>query len=52
MARVFYLSHPQVEIEAEVPVERWRLNELGRRRIAAALFFWMAPECDHDLVVD
>ena len=32
---VRYLSHPQVAIDPNVPVERWGLNELGSQRVAA-----------------
>lgn len=31
---VRYLTHPQVEIDAAVAVERWGLNDVGRRRVA------------------
>jgi len=43
MARVFYLTHPQVEIEPEVPVPAWRLSALGRERAErAAAAAWSA----------
>lgn len=32
---VRYLTHPQVEIDPMVAVQHWRLNEVGRRRVAA-----------------
>jgi broad specificity phosphatase PhoE len=34
--RVFYLTHPQVEIDPAVPVPLWRLSEIGRSRAAIA----------------
>ena len=36
MARVFYLTHPQVEIDPAVPVARWPLNAQGRARAEMA----------------
>lgn len=36
MARVFYLTHPQVLIDPAVPVPRWPLNAVGRARAEAA----------------
>lgn len=36
MRRVFYLTHPQVVIDPDVPVPRWRLSETGRARAALA----------------
>ncbi|WP_417263317.1 histidine phosphatase family protein [Celeribacter sp.] len=35
--RVFYLSHPQIALDREVPVPRWCLNHTGRLRLEAAL---------------
>lgn len=32
-ALVHYISHPEVDIDPEVPVPRWGLSEVGRRRI-------------------
>tara|TARA_R110002020_G_scaffold48855_6_gene139544 strand:+ start:15807 stop:16406 length:600 start_codon:yes stop_codon:yes gene_type:complete len=32
---VRYLTHPQVMIDPMMPVERWGLNETGRRRVEA-----------------
>lgn len=32
---VRYLTHPQVLIDPNVPVERWRLDDIGRARVAA-----------------
>ena len=32
---VRYLTHPQVAIDPSVPVERWGLNAVGSRRVAA-----------------
>lgn len=28
-----YLTHPQVQIDPEVPVPHWSLNDIGRRRV-------------------
>lgn len=36
MSRVFYLSHPQVKIDPDVPVPRWGLSDLGRARTVTA----------------
>jgi broad specificity phosphatase PhoE len=36
MGRVFYLSHPQVEIDPAVPVPAWGLSALGRDRAMLA----------------
>lgn len=33
--RALYLSHPQVRIDAEVPVPQWGLSEVGRARAEA-----------------
>ena len=42
MGRVFYLSHPQVEIDPAVPVPDWALSAVGRARAhAAAAAAWM-----------
>ncbi|WP_271007683.1 histidine phosphatase family protein [Paucibacter sp. B51] len=35
--RYYFISHPNVQISAEVPVPQWPLSELGRRRMHAAL---------------
>lgn len=35
--RYYFISHPNVQISAEVPVPQWPLSELGRRRMQAAL---------------
>lgn len=35
MARLIYLTHPQVVIDPEVPVVRWGLNAVGQQRVAA-----------------
>lgn len=32
MPRLFFLTHPQVVIDPAVPVPRWPLSEVGRRR--------------------
>ena len=34
MNRLFYLSHPQVQIDPAVPVPDWRLSDIGRARAA------------------
>ncbi|QIG50829.1 histidine phosphatase family protein [Nordella sp. HKS 07] len=31
-ARAYYITHPQVRIDADVPVPDWALSELGRER--------------------
>lgn len=33
----YYLSHPQVQIDPEIPVPNWSLSETGSARIVAAL---------------
>lgn len=33
MSVLRYLTHPQVRVDASVPVPRWGLSELGRRRV-------------------
>ncbi|WP_242500380.1 histidine phosphatase family protein [Tropicimonas sp. IMCC6043] len=35
LARLLYLSHPQVAIDPAVPVPDWGLNETGRARVGA-----------------
>ncbi|MHB2166593.1 histidine phosphatase family protein [Alsobacter sp. R-9] len=35
MARVFYVSHPQVKIDPAVPVPKWSLSDAGRARLVA-----------------
>lgn len=32
MARAYYITHPQVRIDADVPVPDWGLSDLGRER--------------------
>ena len=32
MPRIYFLTHPQVVIDPAVPVPRWPLSEVGRRR--------------------
>lgn len=34
---MYYLTHPQVEIEPARPVPEWRLSPLGRRRVESIL---------------
>ncbi|WP_193337693.1 histidine phosphatase family protein [Devosia beringensis] len=33
--RALYVTHPQVEMDAQIPVPLWRLSELGRQRAEA-----------------
>jgi len=33
----YFISHPNVQISADVPVPQWPLSELGRRRMRAGL---------------
>jgi len=33
--RALYVTHPQVEMDAQIPVPLWRLSELGRQRAQA-----------------
>ena len=33
--RALYLSHPQVKIDANVPVPQWGLSDVGRGRAEA-----------------
>lgn len=35
MSIAYYLSHPQVAVDPAVPVPRWGLSEVGRRRVLA-----------------
>jgi broad specificity phosphatase PhoE len=35
MALLRYVSHPQVRVSADVPVPRWGLSDVGRRRVEA-----------------
>lgn len=35
MARALYLSHPQVNISADIPVPNWSLSETGMQRVLA-----------------
>ena len=35
MTIVHYLSHPQVEIDATLAIDRWPLNKIGHARVAA-----------------
>lgn len=35
MSLLHYISHPEVVIDSEVPVPRWSLSDLGRRRAEA-----------------
>ncbi|MGB0661813.1 MAG: histidine phosphatase family protein [Mangrovicoccus sp.] len=33
MSRLIYLTHPQVQIDAHIPVPEWDISEIGRQRI-------------------
>lgn len=33
----YFISHPEVDVQPDVPVTRWRLSALGRRRLAHLL---------------
>jgi broad specificity phosphatase PhoE len=35
--QLYFISHPNVQISADVPVPEWPLSELGRQRMHAAL---------------
>ena len=35
MTRLIFITHPEVAVQPEVPVARWRLSEAGRRRMRA-----------------
>jgi broad specificity phosphatase PhoE len=37
MATGYYITHPQVRVDAKVPVPEWGLSELGRERATAML---------------
>ena len=37
MSRVYFITHPDVEIDPAVPITRWPLSALGRRRMRSAL---------------
>ena len=37
MATLYFLTHPEVVIDPAVPIPRWPLSELGRRRMARFL---------------
>ena len=37
MPIAFYITHPQVQIDASVPVPEWRLSDIGRSRALAML---------------
>jgi broad specificity phosphatase PhoE len=34
---IYFISHPNVQISAEVPVPKWPLSELGRERMKSSL---------------
>jgi broad specificity phosphatase PhoE len=35
MARLFYLTHPEVVVDADTPVPQWGLTDIGQQRAAA-----------------
>ncbi len=37
MSRFYYVSHPEVAVDPEVPVPQWGLSDVGRRRAHAML---------------
>ncbi|WP_189343900.1 MULTISPECIES: histidine phosphatase family protein [unclassified Mesorhizobium] len=37
MSIAYYITHPQVQIDADIPVSEWGLSELGRARANAML---------------
>jgi broad specificity phosphatase PhoE len=37
VALVFYISHPQVQVDSDIPVPRWHLSDIGRSRISGIL---------------
>ena len=37
MAKIFFITHPEVVIDPEVPVPQWKLSELGVRRLRSLL---------------
>jgi len=37
MAKLFFITHPEVIINPEVPVPQWDLSEVGRRRLGSLL---------------
>lgn len=37
MSRFYYVSHPEVAVDPSVPVPKWGLSEVGRRRAHAML---------------
>ncbi len=37
MTRIYYITHPQIQLDPDVPVPDWRLSALGRARTHAML---------------
>ncbi|TIT75991.1 MAG: histidine phosphatase family protein, partial [Mesorhizobium sp.] len=37
MPIAYYITHPQVQIDADIPVPEWRLSDIGRARASAML---------------
>jgi broad specificity phosphatase PhoE len=37
MALAFYISHPQVHVDPDVPVPQWHLSDIGRSRVTGVL---------------
>ncbi|HEU0103979.1 MAG TPA: histidine phosphatase family protein [Mycobacteriales bacterium] len=48
MPRLLHVvTHPEVEVRADVPVPDWSLSELGRRRAQGLLRLWWVPRVRH-----
>ena len=52
MARLWYVSHPEVRIDAAVPVPRWGLTDHGRARAEAMCAQLWVAEIDHIISSD
>ncbi|TIU49438.1 MAG: histidine phosphatase family protein, partial [Mesorhizobium sp.] len=37
MATAYYITHPQVQVDANVPVPEWGLSDIGRARASTML---------------
>jgi broad specificity phosphatase PhoE len=37
MTLIYYISHPEVDIDLSIPIPQWDLSELGRQRLEAML---------------
>lgn len=44
MSWCLYLTHPEVQIDPDVPVPEWGLSDVGRERAAKAAFLPIVPE--------